>query len=250
MFQGLTFDYSSASVLITGGTSGIGRAIAEAYLNAGAAVHITGRKAQLSDYEASDTLSACAYTQLDVTDLAALQQLAATLNKLDILVANAGGTLMNEWEPEGFDESIMIHLNSVYHLSAACKGLLAASEFPGGASIMGIASMTSYFGSRFTPAYGPAKAGLVQMMKTLGICWGELGIRANAVAAGLVHSNLTSFTFEHMPDLVKDTLGRQGIKRSGQPEDIAAAVLFLTSPAASWITGQTLPVDGGFSVGM
>ena len=124
------------------------------------------------------------------------------------------------------------------------------SDMPGGASVVGIASMTSYFGLSFTPGYGPAKAGLVQMMKTLAVSWGTDGIRANAVAAGLTRSNLTAFTFDHMQEMVDANIARQGIKRAGEPEDIAAAVLFLTSPAASWITGQTLPVDGGFTAGM
>ena len=110
--------------------------------------------------------------------------------------------------------------------------------------------MTSYFGFEWTPGYGPAKAGLVQMVKTLGMSWGKLGIRANAVAAGLTRTNLTAFTLDNMQDMVDATMDRQGLKRPGTPEDIAAAVLFLTSPAASWITGQTLPVDGGFTTGM
>ena len=75
-------------------------------------------------------------------------------------------------------------------------------------------------------------------------------IRANAVAAGLTRSNLTAFTLDNMQDMVDDTIKRQGLKRTGLPQDIAAAVLFLTSPAAAWITGQTLPVDGGFTTGM
>lgn len=250
MFERVSYDYSGAFVLITGGTSGIGQACAEAYLNAGASVHITGRKAALADYESNEALAACTYTQLDTSDREAVMALAGTLDALDILIPNAGGTLMNEWEPDGFDQSMDIHLNSVFHLSCACKDLLAASHFPGGASIVGIASMTSYFGMAFTPAYGPAKAGLVQMMKTFGVSWGELGIRANAVAAGLVRSNLTSLTFDHMPEMVDANIARQGIKRAGEPADIAGAILFLTSPAASWVTGQTLPVDGGFTAGM
>lgn len=250
MFQRVAFDYSGSSVLITGGTSGIGQACAEAYLQAGANVHVTGRKSSLSDYDSAAALAGCRYSALDVSDRYALKALADSLDSLDVLIANAGGTLMNEWESDGFDQSIDIHLNSVFHLSSACKDLLAASEFEGGASIIGIASMTSYFGNVFTPAYGPAKAGIVQLMKTFSVGWGELGIRANAVAAGLVHSNLTSLSFEHMPEMVADTVKRQSIKREGYPADVAAAVLFLTCPAASWITGQTLPVDGGYTVGM
>jgi len=80
--------------------------------------------------------------------------------------------------------------------------------------------------------------------------WGASGVRANAVAAGLTRSNLTAAVIDGMPEMVNGMFARQGLKRVGEAEDIANAVLFLTSPAASWITGQTLAVDGGFSTGM
>lgn len=248
MFKGITYDFAGATVLVTGGTSGIGLACAQAYRAAGAEVFITGRKNAASDYDAD--LAGLAYRPLDVANRDALYDLAGTLTKLDILVNNAGGAQGDEWQPDAFDQSLDVNLASVFHLSNACRDLLIASEFPGGASVIGIASMTSFFGFEWTPGYGPAKAGLVQLMKTLGMSWGAHGVRANAVAAGLTRSNLTDFTFDHMQDMVDETVRRQGLKRTGVPEDIAAAVLFLTSPAASWITGQTLPVDGGFTTGM
>ena len=248
MFNSVNFDYSGATVLITGGTSGIGLSCARNYHDAGAEVIITGRKESAADYDVD--LSGMRYRQLDVSDRDALYALAGSLQKLDILVNNAGGAQGDEWDSDNFDQSLNVNLNSVFHLSSACKDLLAASDYPGGASIIGIASMTSYFGFQWTPGYGPAKAGLVQLMKTLGMSWGQLGIRANAVAAGLTRTGLTSFVLDNMQDMVDETLARQGLKRPGAPEDIAAAVLFLTSPAASWITGQTLPVDGGFTTGM
>ncbi len=123
-------------------------------------------------------------------------------------------------------------------------------DFEGGASIIAIASMTSYSGNEWTPGYGPAKAGLVQLVKTLRQSWGGLGIRANAIAAGFTRTNLTALALDHMPQITKNAFARQGLKRIGATEDIAPAVLFLSSPAARWITGQTLNVDGGFSTGM
>lgn len=248
MFKGVSYDYTGANVLVTGGSNGIGLACAQAYRDAGANVIITGRKPSAGDYDSD--IANMDYRPLDIADRDALCALADSLSALDILVNNAGGTQGDEWEHDGFDNSLMINLNSAFHLSSACKDLLAASNFEGGASVVGIASMTSYFGLSMAPAYGPAKAGIVQLMKTLAMSWGELGIRANAVAAGLTRSNLTSFVIDHMDDMMKETLARQGIKRPGAPEDIAAAVLFLTSPAASWVTGQTLPVDGGYTIGM
>ncbi|CAA0125257.1 3-alpha-hydroxycholanate dehydrogenase (NADP(+)) [Halioglobus japonicus] len=248
MFQGISYNYAGATVLITGGTSGIGLGCAHAYRDAGAEVIVTGRKAAAADYDSD--LTGTSYRQLDVNDRAALNTMAQSLSKLDILVNNAGGMQGDEWQGDAFDQSLAVNVASVFHLSSACKDLLAASQFPGGASVIGIASMTSYFGFEWTPGYGAAKAALVQLMKTLGISWGPQGIRANAVAAGLTRSNLTAPVLDGMPDMVDETLKRQGLKRTGEPQDIAAAVLFLSSPAASWITGQTLAVDGGFSTGM
>lgn len=248
MFKGITYDYAGATVLVTGGTSGIGLACAQEYRDAGAEVIITGRKETAAEYAAD--LSGMSYKQLDVANRDALYALASSLTKLDILINNAGGAQEDEWGADGFDKSISVNLSSVFHLSSGCKDLLAASEFPGGASIVGIASMTSYFGFEWTPGYGPAKAGLVQMMKTFGMSWGKLGIRANAVAAGLTRSNLTAPMLDNMQEMVDETLKRQGLKRTGEPQDIAAGVLFLTSPAAAWVTGQTLPIDGGFTTGM
>ena len=248
MFSGISYDYRGAQVLVTGGSNGIGLACARAYREAGAEVVITGRRPSAGDYE--HDLSGFTYIELDVSDRAALLALPEKLQRLDILVNNAGGTQADEWSHDGFDHSLDINLSSAFHLSTACRPLLEASEFAGGASIIGIASMTSYFGSEWTPAYGPAKAGIVQMTKTFGHCWGKYGIRANAIAAGLTRTNLVAPVIDHMPEMVEETFARQGIKRVGEAEDIAAAVLFLTSPAASWITGQTLPVDGGFTVGM
>lgn len=248
MFERISFDYNGANVLVTGGSNGIGLACAQAYRKAGAKVIITGRKASAHDYQTD--LDGMDYHQVDVQDKSALTALAESFETLDILINNAGGTQADEWTGTGFAQSIDINLASVFHLSNACKDKLAASQLEGGASVIGIASMTSYFGLELAPAYGAAKAGLVQMMKTFAMSWGQEGIRANAVAAGLTRSNLTTFVIDHMDEMMQATFSRQGIKRVGQPEDIAAAVLFLTSPAASWITGQTLPVDGGYTIGM
>ena len=246
--SGINFDFSGARVLVTGGSNGIGLACARAFHAAGAEVLITGRQATNDAY--AHDLADFEYRQLDVASREQLIALAVSLDRLDILVNNAGGTQGNEWEHDGFDQSISINLSSAFHLSLACKPLLQASKLEGGASVIAIASMTAYFGSEWTPGYGPAKAGLVQLVKTLGQSWGALGIRANAVAAGITRTNLTSLAIDHMPKLTEDAFVRQGLKRVGEADDIAPAVLFLSSPGAKWITGQTLNVDGGFSTGM
>ena len=132
-----------------------GRAIAREYLAAGANVMITGRRESANDYE--HDLSGLDYRQLDVGSRDALSKLASGLSNLDILINNAGGAQADEWGHDGFDQSVSVNLTSAYHLSAACKHLLEASQFEGGASIIGIASMTSYFGYEWTPGYGAAE---------------------------------------------------------------------------------------------
>jgi NAD(P)-dependent dehydrogenase (short-subunit alcohol dehydrogenase family) len=97
------------------------------------------------------------------------------------------------------------------------------------------------------PAYGAAKAGLVQLVKTLSITWAKDNIRVNAVAAGVTASRMTAQMLK-VPPMMAPILARTPLKRVGQPEDVAGAVLFLTSAAASFITGQTVLVDGGYSI--
>lgn len=243
------YDYSHARVLVTGGSSGIGLGIAEAYRDAGAQVTITGRRKSAGDYDCD--LSGMDYRQLVLSEHKQMERLAAETESLDILVNNAGGIQdqhEDEWHPDGFDAAVALNLSSVHRLTMLLLETLKKSKLAGGASVVGIASLTSYFGNSFTPGYGPAKAGLVQLMKTYAVTWGEMGIRANAVAAGLVRTNLTRVAIEEMADLVvKPNIARQAIKRLGETEDIAMAVLFLTSSQASWISGQTLAVDGGYT---
>ncbi|MBM4265898.1 MAG: SDR family oxidoreductase [Deltaproteobacteria bacterium] len=242
------FDYSGLHVLVTGGSNGIGLGIAAAFAEAGAAVTITGRRAFASEYESD--LSRFTYHPLDVTDGGAIESLAASLSSLDVLVNNAGANLpggRDEYVPDVFEESVRINLFGAYRMAAACKPLLARSALEGGASVVNLASMASYFGIVFVPGYGAAKAGIVQMTKTLAAAWARERIRVNAVAPGLTRSNMTA-RIQELPEFVRADFARMPMSRWGTPEDVAPAVLFLASPAAGFITGQTLPIDGGYSI--
>lgn len=241
------FDYRGAHVLVTGGSNGIGAGIAAAYRAAGADVTITGTRAAASDYDSD--LSGYRYLQLELTDNERIAAVAAGLPQLDILVNNAGCSFAarNEYKPEVFEQAVQVNLLAAYRMAHACHDKLARSALPGGASIIGLASMTSYFAVDVVPGYGAAKAGIVQLTKTLGSAWARDGIRVNAVAAGFIRSNMMAW-IEQSPDAAAPVLARTPLKRLGNPKDIAGAVLFLTSAAAQFITGQTLPVDGGYSV--
>jgi len=234
---------------VTGGTSGIGEGIARAYAAAGADVTITGTRDRAADYEGKD-FSGLRYLPLDVRDAAAIEAVAGALPALDVLVNNAGAAYpggRDEYEPDVFEESLRINLAGAYRMARACRAQLAKSPLEGGASVIGLASMTSFFGNEYVPGYGAAKAGITQLTKTLAIAWAGERIRVNAVAAGLIRTNMTAAMLAD-ETLTTPFMSRVPLSRVGTPSDIAGAVLFLSSAAASYITGSTLVVDGGFSI--
>jgi NAD(P)-dependent dehydrogenase (short-subunit alcohol dehydrogenase family) len=241
------FDFSGARVLVTGGTSGIGLAVARAFTEAGAGVVVTGTRPAPANYD--DDLSAFAYRPLDVRDGDAITRLAAGLDGLDVLVNNAGANFARppgEWDPAVFEDALRINLSGAFRMALACKPLLAASAADGGASVLNVASMSAFFAVPPVPGYGAAKAGIVQMTKNLAVAWATEGIRVNAVAPGLVLTRMTA-GMRGREEVEGPQLARTAMRRWGAPEEIAPAFLFLASAAARFVTGTTLCVDGGYS---
>ena len=242
-----TFDFTGRRVLVTGGSSGIGLAVATAFADAGAVVTITGRKQTPGEYDVD--LARFHYRQAEMTDTTSLRALAAGVDALDVLVNNAGANLIaqNEWKPETFVQALQLHLVSAFTLAVALKPLLAASSLAGGGSIVNTVSMSAFRSVPLVPGYGAAKAGLVQMTLNLGASWALENVRVNAVAPGLVETKMTAIMKRKgLEAIERAELDRVPMKRWGQPDEVAPAYLFLASEEARFITGATLYVDGGF----
>ena len=235
------FDFAGAEVLVVGASrAGIGAAIARAFQDAGARVAITGAEPAPVD-EDRDRF---AYTQLDVTDGAAVQALAEATLHLDVLVNCAAITARGEeMAPAFFQHVVDVNLHGTFRTAQAFHARLMAS----GGVLINIASMYAMFGSPRNPAYGASKAAVVQLTKSLAIAWAADGIRVNAVAPGFVVTQQSARSRTDPAHVAAVSL-RTPMGRWGQPDDIAGPVLFLASDAAKFMTGTCLAIDGGYSI--
>jgi NAD(P)-dependent dehydrogenase (short-subunit alcohol dehydrogenase family) len=246
MTNRISFDFSSARVLVTGGTSGIGHAIATAFADAGATVTITGTRNGPGNYEVD--LTRFSYQQVEMTDVATIDALVASLGELDVLVNNAGANFpggKDEWEPDSFATALTLNLVGPMRLTTGVRDRLAASTMHGGASVVNMASLAAFRSIPIVPGYGSAKAGLVTLTHNLARQWVHDGIRVNAVAPGVIDTPMTA-PMAHFPELLDPELAHTPMGRLGTPEEIVGAVQFLASSAASFITGHVLVVDGGY----
>ncbi len=235
------FDFSGAEVVVVGASrAGIGAAIARAFQDAGAQVAITGAEAEPVPEDAGRF----AYTQLDVTDGAAVRRFAADRDRLDVLVNCAAITARGEeMAPDFFAHVVNVNLHGTFRMAEAFHPQLKSA----GGALINIASMYASFGSPRNPAYGASKAAVVQLTKSLAIAWAADGIRVNAVAPGFVVTQQSARSRTDPAHVAAVNL-RTPMGRWGQPEDIAGPVLFLASQAAGFMTGTCLAIDGGYSV--
>ena len=237
--------FQDRHVLVVGGTSGIGAGIAHAFLRSGAQVTLTGATDPEVQRARSDPLLAAAQVQvLDVRQSDAVQACVAQFQQLDVLV-NCAGVIRRgqEHDPEVFAQVIDINLQGTMRLCTAARSLLAQSK----GCIVNTASMLSFFGGGLVPAYSASKGAVAQLTKSLAIAYAADGIRVNAIAPGWIATPLTQ-ALQDDTDRSAVILGRTPMARWGTPADVAGPVLFLASPAAAFITGVILPVDGGYLI--
>jgi NAD(P)-dependent dehydrogenase (short-subunit alcohol dehydrogenase family) len=227
--------------LITGGARGIGFGIAEAMLQAGYGVTVTGLTAEeAAATPRRDNLKAVG---LDVTSDAQVAACLGGLERLDALVNCAGVILRDgkEFTIQGFQHVIDVNLTGTMRMCVAAKPLL---EKHGGA-IVNTASVWSFFGGGLVPAYTASKGGVAQLTKALAVAWAP-AIRVNAIAPGWIETELTKAARAD-PARSDAIIARTPFGRWGKPDDIGGAVVFLCSEAAGFITGTVLPVDGGYT---
>lgn len=248
MSNTLSFDFAGTSVLVTGGTSGIGHAVASAFASAGASVTVTGTRADAAEYDTD--LGAFTFAQLEMRDADAVDALAAGLGSLDVLVNNAGANFpdgLDEWSPEGFSASLDMNVEGAQRLTVRARDALAASTMAGGASVVNIVSMTAFRATTIVPGYSSSKAALLALTRNLAVHWVGRGIRVNAVAPGLIDTPMTA-PMKSFPELLDSEVSKAAMPRMGTPAEVAAAVLFLSSAASAFTTGSVLAVDGGYLV--
>ena len=246
MMNGVSFDFTGTKVLVTGGTSGIGYAISSAFADAGAVVTVTGTRSSAAEYDTE--LSRFTYAQLEMRDGEAVDALAAGLGTLDVLVNNAGANFpdgLDEWSPEGFQASLAMNVEGAQHLSVRAREALATSTMPGGASVVNVISMMTYRATTIVPGYSSSKAALLALTRNLALHWVNDGIRVNAVAPGLIDTPMTA-PMKPFQEMLDGELAKQIMRRMGTPEEVAAAVLFLSSEASSFTTGTAFAIDGGY----
>lgn len=247
------FDVTGKHALVTGGSRGIGELIARGLVEAGATVYLSSRKASACEELAEELGDRAVALPADVSTGDGCRALAAALgehtDRLDVLVNNAGatwGASIDEYPDEAWDKVLGLNVAGPFRLTVACLPLLRAAAAPDApARVINIGSVDGIQIPAFESyAYSSSKAAVHHLTRHMGQRLAREHITVNAIAPGLFESKMTQFMFDAGGDDLEQAMP---LGRTGRGDDIAGAVIYLASPAAAWVTGVVLPVDGGFA---
>jgi NAD(P)-dependent dehydrogenase (short-subunit alcohol dehydrogenase family) len=229
--------FAGRTALVTGATQGIGAAVANRLASLGARTVAAGLRSDANELDPAIEVRIA-----NVSQPGDVQAMLGGLNELDIVV-NCAGIIRRgaEHDPAVFEQVLAINLTGTMRVCTAARERLAAR----GGCIVNTASMLSFFGGSLVPAYAASKGGVAQLTKSLALAYAADGIRVNAVAPGWIATPLTQ-ALQDDPARAGPILSRTPLGRWGTPADVADAVAFLCAPAAGFMTGVILPVDGGY----
>jgi gluconate 5-dehydrogenase len=239
--------------LVTGGGTGLGYGMCQALVEAGARVVMAGRREEVLRQACDQLGTAAGLIRCDVADLPGLpgrvEEVERRFGPLTILINNAGNHLKKPIVDVSDAEAMKVfqtHLFSAYALSRECGRRMIARKQ---GTILMIASMTALFGIPLVSAYGTAKSGLVGLTRALATEFSPHGVRVNAIAPGWFDTAMNREAFQGDPARLQKILARTPMGRVGDSLDVGYAAVYLCSPAAKFVTGVVLPVDGGASIG-
>jgi 2-dehydro-3-deoxy-D-gluconate 5-dehydrogenase len=252
------FDLSDKVAIVTGGNGGIGLGIARGLAASGASVLVAGRNREKTDAAVKGLneirSEAAIGLDVDVTDEGQARDMVARarerFGRLDILVNNAGIGIRKRPEEYSLDEYRRVVETNMTAVFVCCQAAYPELKRAGGGKIVNIGSMASLFGHTFATPYAASKGGVVQMSKSLAIAWATDNIQVNCILPGWIETDMTNAARSYLPDLYDRVLARTPAGRWGKPADLAGTAVFLASPASDYVTGVSIPVDGGYAVQM